>query len=150
MNDENDSDFDLEKFVDLFDTAMTSTNPTVQRAFKNLLLVSTIADSKPHDKVISKGPLRKLVEDVKQLTARVSTLEYNLMSASQTYYRNNTTTAIPAVKYYNTITTAGTALPSTASQNDISSQLTSIINSGKYTITTGTSSTAYDDQYKTS
>lgn len=148
MNDENNSDFDLEKFVDLFDTAMSSTNPAVQRAFKNLLLVSTIVDSDKTKESIVTGPLRRLVEDVKHLSSRVQTLEYKVTSLPQTYYKHNTTTAIPAVKYYNTTTTAGTAVSDTFSQNDISNQLTSLINSGKYTISTGTSSTAYDDQYK--
>ena len=33
------ADFDLETFIDLFDTAMTSDNPAVKKALKNLILI---------------------------------------------------------------------------------------------------------------
>lgn len=64
--------FDLEQFVDLFDQAMSSDNPTIQRAFKNLLLVAAIAES-DEEKVI--GPMRELLEEVKELRRRITNLE---------------------------------------------------------------------------
>ena len=66
-------DFNLEQFVDLFDTAMSSDNPTVRRAFKNLMLVAALADSENENKT---GPLRNLVEKVKSLEGRISAVEW--------------------------------------------------------------------------
>lgn len=66
-------DFDLEKFVDLFDTAMSSDNPTVKRAFKNLMLIVALADSENENK---NGPLRNLVEHVKSLESRIAAIEW--------------------------------------------------------------------------
>ena len=68
------ADFDLETFIDLFDTAMSSDNPAVQKALKNLILISTLVNSKS-DHSLKQGPLRRLFEDVKHLNQRVSSLE---------------------------------------------------------------------------
>jgi len=72
------ADFDLERFVDLFDECMTSTNPSVQKAFKNLLLVASIANSDTRNVPVTKGPLRRLVDDVYNLNRRLSRLEDEL------------------------------------------------------------------------
>lgn len=69
----NNEDFDLEKFIDLFDTAMSSDNPTVKRAFKNLMLVAALADSENEN---TNGPLRDLVEKVKSLEGRIAAIEW--------------------------------------------------------------------------
>ena len=68
------ADFDLETFVDLFDTAMTSDNPAVKKALKNLILISTLVDAKS-DYGSRHGPLRRLVEEVKHLNQRLTSLE---------------------------------------------------------------------------
>ena len=68
-------DFDLTQFVDMFDTAMSSDNPAIQKCFKNLLLLVSLVHTEDKQKQI--GPLRKLVEDVHDLQRRVSQMEYN-------------------------------------------------------------------------
>jgi hypothetical protein len=68
------ADFDLETFIDLFDTAMTSDNPAVKKALKNLILISTLVDAKS-DYGSRHGPLRRLVEEVKHLNQRLTSLE---------------------------------------------------------------------------
>lgn len=70
-----DQEFDLEKFVDLFDTAMSSDNPTVKKAFKNLLMVAALVEGENQDPKI--GPLRGLLKSVENLQQRVSSLEIN-------------------------------------------------------------------------
>lgn len=75
MREKDQADFDLEQFVDLFDTAMTSDNPTVKRAFKNLLMVAAIANAEETFDGLRKGPLRRLVEDVRALNQRLGNLE---------------------------------------------------------------------------
>ena len=66
-------DFDLLKFVELFDTAMTSDNPTVRRAFKNLLMVAALVDSENEGKSI--GPLEQLVQEISSLKERLARVE---------------------------------------------------------------------------
>jgi len=66
------NEFDLEQFADLFDQAMTSDNPTVKRAFKNLLMVAAITES-DEKKVV--GPMRELLDELKALRQRVNNLE---------------------------------------------------------------------------
>ncbi len=68
------ADFDLETFIDLFDTAMTSDNPAVKKALKNLILISTLVDAKS-EYGSRNGPLRRLVEDIKHLNQRLTNLE---------------------------------------------------------------------------
>ena len=69
------ADFDLERFVEIFDEAMTSTNPAVQKAFKNLLMVASIVNSDTRSNPVTKGPLRRLVDDLYHVNRRVSQLE---------------------------------------------------------------------------
>lgn len=132
------SDFDLERFVDLFDTAMSSDNPAVQRALKNLLMIAALVDSdtKPDTRV--RGPLRRLVDDLQNLNRRISQLES--INQPRTYSVPGTINT-PWVTTHNTTGTPnwppGTIIGGTAG-------------SGTYTITAtgpGPSSTAYDDQF---
>jgi hypothetical protein len=67
-----DENFDLENFVDLFDTAMMSDNPTVRKAFKNLMIVATLVNSENDPKI---GPLREMVKTIEDLQQRVRILE---------------------------------------------------------------------------
>lgn len=134
------SDFDLEQFVDLFDTAMSSDNPAVQRALKNLLMIAALVDgdTKPEDRV--KGPLRRLVDDIQNLNRRISHLE----SVNQTR-----TYTVPGTINTPWITT-GT--PNTGTPNWPPGTIIGggTAGSGKYTITAtgpGRSSTAFDDQF---
>lgn len=69
------SDFDLEAFADLFDTAMTSDNPAVKKAFKNLMMIAAIVNAENKNEAIVKGPMRRLVEDQKNIIRRLSDLE---------------------------------------------------------------------------
>lgn len=69
------ADFDLEKFVDLFDTAMSSDNPTVQRALRNLLMIAAMVDAENTDTAVRQGPLRRLIEDQQNIVRRLQDLE---------------------------------------------------------------------------
>ena len=89
------ADFDLETFIDLFDTAMTSDNPTVQRAFKNLMLVATIVNAEDANKGLRQGPLRRLVEDMNNISRRLSNVESK--NAYSNPYTTTITPGMPAV-----------------------------------------------------
>jgi len=69
----NKEELDLEQFVDMFDTAMNSDNPAVQRCFNNLLMVVALAHAEDKERQI--GPFRTLTTHIKQLTNRIDDLE---------------------------------------------------------------------------
>jgi hypothetical protein len=75
------ADFDLERFVDMFDEALTSQDPRVMNALRSLMMMVTLTrpesrDSGLHDR--NHGPLRRLYEDVNHLNSRLYRLEEEL------------------------------------------------------------------------
>jgi len=69
------ADFDLETFVDLFDTAMSSDNPAVQKALRNLIMVSAIVNAEDKEAGMRQGPLRRVLEDQKNIIRRLDRIE---------------------------------------------------------------------------
>ena len=69
------ADFDLETFVDLFDTAMSSDNPAVQRALKNLLMIAAIVGAEDAEAGMRQGPLRRVLDDQKNILRRLDRIE---------------------------------------------------------------------------
>jgi hypothetical protein len=72
------ADFDLERFVDMFDEALISRDPRVMDALRGLMMMVTLTrpegrDSGIHDR--NSGPLRRLCEDVNHLNRRLHSLE---------------------------------------------------------------------------
>jgi len=72
------ADFDLERFVDMFDEALISQDPRVMNALRSLMMMVTLTrpesrDSGLHDR--NSGPLRRLYEDVNHLNKRLHSLE---------------------------------------------------------------------------
>jgi hypothetical protein len=96
------SDFDLETFVDLFDTAMSSDNPAVQRAFKNLLMIAAIVTAEDPEADMRQGPLRRVLEDQKNILSRLSRIENEQVYTKQTPYTPGgfPPTAVPLGPYY--------------------------------------------------
>lgn len=129
--DKDSSDFDLETFIDLFDTALSSDNPSVKRALKNLLMIATLVDSDLTPEQRVKGPLRRLVEDLRDVNRRIDVLQE--LQAQRQYVRTVTTPYTPPY-------TVGTGTSITPGPN----WPHGAIIGGGYTLT---SSTAVDDQY---
>jgi hypothetical protein len=80
------ADFDLERFVDMFDEAMTSRDPRVIDALRGLMMIVTLTrpesrDSGLHDR--NAGPLRRLHEDMNHLHRRVERMEEQLRHAER-------------------------------------------------------------------
>lgn len=69
------ADFDLETFVDLFDTAISSDNPAVQRALKNLLMIAAIVNAEDKEAGMRKGPLRRVIDDQNNIIRRLERVE---------------------------------------------------------------------------
>ena len=90
--------FDLEQFVDMFDTAMNSDNPTVKKCFNNLLMVVALAHAEDKEKHI--GPLRKIVDDLAYVSRRLEEIERtirimnNSTGPSGTPYNYNSTSGM--------------------------------------------------------
>lgn len=85
------ADFDLERFVDLFDEAMTSRDPRVIDTLRSLMMIVTLTrpesrNSGLHDR--NTGPLRRLFEDVNHLNRRLHTLEEEVRRTNRDLMRD--------------------------------------------------------------
>lgn len=70
------ADFDLDRFVDLFDEAMTSKDPRVVETLRNLMMIVTLTRPETYNRHDRKsGPLRRLFEDMHDLNRRIRHLE---------------------------------------------------------------------------
>jgi hypothetical protein len=68
------SDFDLEAFIDLFDEALTSDDPSVQKTLQHLMVIAALARNHArHDK--RNGPLRRMYDDQSEILRRLDRLE---------------------------------------------------------------------------
>jgi hypothetical protein len=78
------ADFDLERFIDMFDEAMTSKDPRVINALRSLMMITTLVRPESGDNGLynrSHGPLRRLYEDMNHLNRRISTVEDEVRQA---------------------------------------------------------------------
>jgi len=144
------ADFDLETFVDLFDTALSSDNPAVQRAFKNLLMIAAIVGAEDSEAGIRQGPLRRVLEDQKNILSRLSRIENEkVYTQGPVPYTPGgfPPTTVPLGPYYpsNPITSPNTATPWPGTTGPFPpGTIWATTNSN----TTNISSTAYEDQFK--
>jgi hypothetical protein len=80
------ADFDLERFVDMFDEAMTSRDPRVMDALRGLMMMVTLTRPESRDSGLhnrNSGPLRRLFEDMNHLHRRVERMEEQLVQAER-------------------------------------------------------------------
>jgi hypothetical protein len=78
-------DTDLKRFVELFDTAMTSKNPAVQKCFHNLLMVASLVHAEDNNNHKS-GPLKKLFEEMEATRNEVAKLRMSIKLPSVSVY----------------------------------------------------------------
>ena len=118
------ADFDLERFVDMFDEAMTSQDPRVMDSLRSLMMIVTLtrpeSRSGLHDR--NHGPLRRLFEDMNHLNRRMHDMEEKIsgMSRSSSYTEKYAYTHYPDEKYK---LTAAQAMASQIDQ-DVLNQIT--------------------------
>jgi hypothetical protein len=82
------ADFDLERFVDMFDEALLSQDSRVMNALRSLMMMVTLTrpesrDSGLHDR--NHGPLRRLYEDVNHLNSRLHRMEHEVQQMRNSY-----------------------------------------------------------------
>jgi hypothetical protein len=100
MREKDAADFDLERFTEMFDRAMTSSDPRVKNALRQLMMMVILTDEGDHEakQRASHGPIRRLQEEmreqfrwIKRLEDQVQSLKnqlsYNEMSKAQGGYR---------------------------------------------------------------
>lgn len=150
--DKTQDDIELETLLDLFDTALTSNNPAMKKAIKNLLLVATLIDSELSPEQRVRGPLRRAFEDMRDLTRRMDRIESE--RSQKGLWQNPVTPApVPGGPYTpspNWIGPGNVPVPGptwTAPGTGTGWPPGTIIaqGTGNYTLT---STTAVDDQYK--
>jgi hypothetical protein len=71
------SDFDLERFINMFDEALTSRDPRVIDALRGLMMMVTLTRSETRNVMEDRqqGPLRRLMQDMNDLHRRIAHLE---------------------------------------------------------------------------
>ena len=74
------ADFDLERFVNMFDEALTSQDPRVIDALRSLMMIVTLTrpESRSNLEDRHSGPLRRLFEDMNDLNRRMHRMEDQL------------------------------------------------------------------------
>jgi hypothetical protein len=73
------SDFDLDRFINMFDEALTSEDPRVIDALRGLLMIVTL--TRPEAKTsVERGPLRRLVDNVTNLNRRLGVVENRVLA----------------------------------------------------------------------
>jgi len=88
------SDFNLERFIDMFDEALTSKDERVTNALRQLMMMVILTKPDPQAKTAI-GPFRELFDNVSRLSRRVSAVEQELArshhhtnaSKREEYYR---------------------------------------------------------------
>jgi hypothetical protein len=103
------ADFDLERFIDMFDEALTSQDPRVMDSLRSLMMIVTL--TRPELKTEhsrNHGPLRRLFEDMNHLNSRLHRMEdkVNAMSRSSDSAEKYAYTQYPNEKYVMTASQA--------------------------------------------
>ena len=84
------ADFDLERFIDMFDTAMTSEDPRVIETLRSLMMIVTLTRPETTDPLTAKrGPLRRAFEDMNSLWRRFEQMEEELRQMHQRISRES-------------------------------------------------------------
>lgn len=84
MREKDSADFDLEAFIELFDEAITSDDPNVQKTLQHLMVIAALArNHNQHNH--RNGPLRRMFEDLRDINNRLGHLETNLRGYQKGY-----------------------------------------------------------------
>lgn len=73
------ADFDLERFIDMFDEAITSKDERVVNALRSLMMMVILTKSETHSQSDrDNGPLRQLYDDLHNLNRRITSTEESI------------------------------------------------------------------------
>jgi hypothetical protein len=89
MSDSEDADLDLHKLIQMFDIALTSDDPRVRDALRNLLVISTLVQTDQDETKIAKsGPLGDMLARISILERRMRDLEQRAWRAGLSTWPN--------------------------------------------------------------
>lgn len=78
------ADFDFERFVNMFDEAMTSKDPRVMETLRSLMMIVTLTRPESSDiNTERRGPLRRAFEDMNHMWKRMEQMEEELRQMHQ-------------------------------------------------------------------
>lgn len=75
-----EADFDLERFIEMFDEALTSKDERVVNALRSLMMMVILTKPEGRNQVGDRnsGPLRQLYDDLHHLNRRMHSMEDNI------------------------------------------------------------------------
>lgn len=83
------ADFDLERFIDMFDEALTSNDERVVNALRSLMMMVILTKPESRDQARmdrNRGPLRQLFDDMHNLNRRMHQMEERIREAQEYRY----------------------------------------------------------------
>ena len=87
------ADFDLDRFIDMFDEAMMSQDPRVIETLRKLMMIVVLTRPEIPAQVVGRtGPLRRLYEDLNNLNSRMHRMDEELSSLKHRMYSDRAAT----------------------------------------------------------
>jgi hypothetical protein len=111
MRQKDSADYDLERFVEMFDTALTSDDPRVMNALRQLMMMVILTSNEHEEESFDrrhKGPLRRMQQDLNDLARSTMRLTEELQSIKNTVelLRSRQSSGFRAQDYSNQAQTA--------------------------------------------
>lgn len=80
MREKDAADYDLERFTEMFDQALTSDDPRVKNALRQLMMMVILTDTDDHEgeQRSKHGPLRRMQEDMRDQFKWIRRLEQEI------------------------------------------------------------------------
>ena len=86
MREKDTADFDLERFIEIFDEAMTSDDPRVKNALRQLMMMVILTDTSGDHEAKqrrSRGPLRQMHQDMYEVMRKMNRMEEEISRLQQ-------------------------------------------------------------------
>ena len=80
------ADFDLDRFIDMFDQAMVSRDPRVVDALRSLMMMVILTRPEVNATLAvdrQRGPLRRMYEDLGHMNSRIARIEEEIRQSQQ-------------------------------------------------------------------
>ncbi len=87
MREKDSSDYELERFIEMFDYALTTDDPRVKNALRQLMMMVILTSNEHEDESYDrrhKGPLRRMQQDLADLAISTKRLSEELQSMKNT------------------------------------------------------------------
>ena len=111
MREKDGSDYELERFIEMFDYALTTDDPRVKNALRQLMMMVILTSNEHEDESYDhrhKGPLRRMQQDLNDLAISTKRLSEELQSMKNTLelVRSRQSSGFRAQDYANQAQTA--------------------------------------------